>query len=63
MSSHVPCPGYAHGCTCMFCQATYIRRHANSETYAYAPGQHAQYAGQVVDLIDEAERILEDENT
>jgi hypothetical protein len=60
--TYVPCPGYPRGCTCSFCQATYIRRHANSETYAYAPGQHAQHAGEMADLIDEAERILEDES-
>jgi hypothetical protein len=53
----VPCPGFPLGCTCRRCQAHYIRTHANSETYHYAPGQHALHAGQVADLIDEAERI------
>lgn len=57
-----PCPRFLLGCTCPLCQATYIRTHAHSETYMYAPGQHAEHAGQVADLIDEAQRILEDES-
>jgi hypothetical protein len=57
----VTCPGFSKGCTCPVCQALYISRYANSETYAFAPGQHAQLAGEMVDLIAEAERILEEE--
>jgi hypothetical protein len=34
----VPCPGYPRGCTCHHCQTHYIRCHANSETYAFTPG-------------------------
>ena len=54
-----PCPRLLLGCTCPLCQATDIRS-GFPNWRAYAPGQHAQHAAMVADLIDEAQRILED---